>query len=133
MYIQYHNMSIRDTMQERREKYLCPIEATISLIGGKWKPIIIWRLKNRTIRFNQLMTELSYITPKMLTKQLRELEQDGLVEREMFTEIPPRVEYRLTPLSKSLLPVLEDMAGWGMEHLPDLIHCPKEEEKETDR
>ena len=116
-----------DYMQDKRAVYQCPVEATISLIGGKWKPIIIWRLKNRTIRFTQLMSELSYISPKMLTKQLRELEQDGMIDREIYPEIPPRVEYSLTPLSKSLLPVLEHMAGWGMENLRDRIQCPQEE------
>jgi len=95
----------------------CPVEATISLIAGKWKPIIIWRLRGRKVRFNQLQSELSGVSPKMLTKQLRELERDGLVARSVFPEIPPRVEYSLTPLSESLVPVLEAMGRWGAAHL----------------
>ena len=102
------------TEQERAE---CPIEATVSLIGGKWKTVILWKLKDKKLRFNQLMAEMPEISPKMLTKQLRELEQDGLVARKMFPEIPPRVEYGLTPKAVSLVPILVDMAKWGVANI----------------
>lgn len=104
-------------------RFVCPIEATLSLIEGKWKPLLIWRLKDRTMRFNQLASEMPKISPKMLTKQLRELEKDGLVERKMYPEIPPRVEYSLTDRAKSLMPVLESMGAWGAANLKDKLAC----------
>jgi DNA-binding HxlR family transcriptional regulator len=97
--------------------YQCPIEATVSLIGGKWKTVILWKLKDDKLRFNQLMSGMPEISPKMLTKQLREMERDGLVERKMYPEIPPRVEYRLTSVGTSLVPILVQMAQWGMANL----------------
>ena len=102
-------------------RFACPVEATISLIGGKWKPVIMWRLRERKVRFNRLMAEMPDISPKMLTKQLRELQRDGLVERTVYPEIPPRVEYELTPLARSLLPILVQMAEWGTAHLGDRL------------
>ncbi|MDD1772340.1 MAG: helix-turn-helix transcriptional regulator [Methanomassiliicoccales archaeon] len=111
----------------RDAKFICPVEATLSMIGGKWKSIILWRLNGRTIRFNQLMAELPMISPKMLTKQLRELEKDGLVSRTMYPEIPPRVEYSLTPLGMSIEPILCQLSQWGIEHLSikvDTGECP---------
>ena len=82
--------------------------------GGKWKTVILWNLKDGKVRFNKLMSDIPDISPKMLTKQLRELERDGIVERKMFPEIPPSVEYSLTPLAISLVPILSQMAQWGM-------------------
>ena len=99
------------------EQFVCPIEATVALIGGKWKTVILWNLKDGKVRFNKLMSEIPDISPKMLTKQLRELERDGIVERKMYPEIPPRVEYSLTPLAISLVPILSQMAQWGMANL----------------
>lgn len=108
-------------------EFICPIEATLSLIEGKWKPLLIWRLRDRTMRFNQLASEMSGISPKMLTKQLRELEHDGLIERKMFPEIPPRVEYSLSQKGRSLMPVLESMGAWGVNNMKDrLIPCNRE-------
>ncbi|MEI6796387.1 MAG: helix-turn-helix domain-containing protein [Methanomassiliicoccales archaeon] len=108
-------------------EFICPIEATLSLIEGKWKPLIIWRLREKTMRFNQLASEMAGISPKMLTKQLRELELDGLIERKMFPEIPPRVEYSLSPKGRSLMPVLESMGAWGIKNMPDrLAPCDRE-------
>lgn len=103
----------------RRGQFPCPVEATLSLIGGKWKTVIIWRLKGRTLRYNQLMSELARISPKMLTKQLRELEEDGLIGRTIYPEIPPRVEYYLTDKGKSLIPIIDAMCQWGIENLKD--------------
>lgn len=99
------------------ERPECPIEATVSLIGGKWKTVILWKLKDDKLRFNQLMAEMPAISPKMLTKQLRELELDGLVTRKIYPEIPPRVEYSLTPKADSLMPILVDMAKWGVANI----------------
>jgi DNA-binding HxlR family transcriptional regulator len=102
-------------------KFACPVEATVSLIEGKWKPIIIWRLKDTRMRFNQLMTEMPGISPKMLAKQLRSLERDELVERTMYPEIPPRVEYCLTAKGKSLIPILCQMGEWGLANLKERL------------
>jgi len=91
----------------------CPVSRTLKVIGGKWKPLIIYHLNGGDQRNGQLRRAIPEITQKMLTQQLRELEQDGLVEREVFPVVPPRVDYRLTNLGTSVLPVLEAMAAWG--------------------
>lgn len=91
----------------------CPVEAAISRIGGKWKALIILRLIVRTRRFNELQRSLPGCTQRMLTNQLRDLEADNLVRREAFAEIPPRVEYSLTPAGQALEPVLRAMCEWG--------------------
>lgn len=99
----------------------CPMEATLDLIGGKWKGVILFRLSERMHRFNELHREVCKITARSLTKQLRELERDGLVQRTVYAEVPPRVEYELTDLGWSLLPVLNALKDWGSDHaLPRL-------------
>lgn len=95
----------------------CPVEATISLIGGKYKSLIIWKLSGQTLRFSDLRRAVPQATPKMLTQQLRELERDGLVHREVFPVIPPRVEYSLTGFGGTIRPVLEAMYTWGTGYL----------------
>ncbi|CAK7070010.1 MAG: HTH-type transcriptional activator HxlR [Desulfovibrio sp.] len=95
----------------------CPVEATITLIGGKYKSLILWNLMRGTLRFSQLRKEVSAATPKMLTQQLRELEADGLVRRTVYPEVPPKVEYSLTDFGKSIRPVLEAMYEWGTGYL----------------
>lgn len=92
----------------------CPVEATLSLIGGKYKSLILWKLMGGTLRFSQLRRETPGATPKMLTRQLRELEVDGLIRREVFPVVPPRVEYSLTDFGRSIRPVLESMYAWGV-------------------
>jgi DNA-binding HxlR family transcriptional regulator len=95
-------------------EYHCSMELTLELIGGKWKPLIIWYLAENTMRFNELKRALPNITQKMLTQQLRGLERNGLVNRHIYTEIPPKVEYSLTSEGKSLLPILESLRQWGV-------------------
>ncbi len=95
----------------------CPVEATLDLIGGKYKALILWRLADGKLRFNQLRSQIKGVTPKMLTQQLRELESSRLVHREVFPIIPPKVEYSLTELGKSLLPILVAMRDWGAGYL----------------
>ena len=95
----------------------CPVEATITLIGGKYKSLILWKLVDGTLRFSQLRREVPGATPKMLTQQLRELESDGLIKRKVYPEVPPKVEYSLTDFGKSIRPVLEAMYGWGTGYL----------------
>lgn len=94
----------------------CPIEATLDLIDGKWKAIILFHLLDRTIRFNELRRRLSKITQRMLTRQLRELEAVGLIKRTVFAEVPLRVEYALTPHGRSLEPVIRALWTWGDAH-----------------
>lgn len=94
----------------------CPIESTLKVIGGKWKTLIIWHLSSETKRFSELKRELPLITQKMLTQQLRELEMDGVIHREVYPQVPPKVEYSLTDMGKSLEPVLSAMCEWGKEY-----------------
>ena len=94
----------------------CPVEATLALIGGKYKALILWRLSGGTLRFSQLQKHIP-ATARMLTLQLRELEQDGLVSRTVYPEVPPRVEYAMTDLGRSLMPILTAMRNWGAEYL----------------
>ncbi|HTO17472.1 MAG TPA: helix-turn-helix domain-containing protein [Edaphocola sp.] len=93
------------------------VEATLSVIGGKWKPIILYYLAPKTRRFGEIAVRIPRISRKVLTEQLRELERDKLVDRKYYKEIPPRVEYSLTELGRSLTPVFKEMAKWGDEHI----------------
>lgn len=99
-----------------KKEVFCPVEYTLSLIAGKWKVMIIYYLLQGTKRFNQLQRELSGITHRSLSKQLKEMEQDGLIVRTDHKEIPPRVEYSLSPLGKSLKSVLNSMHEWGEQN-----------------
>ena len=95
----------------------CPVEATLDLIGGKYKALILWHLAERKLRFSELKKAVSNATPKMLTQQLRELEASKLIHREVYPVIPPKVEYSLTQLGKSLMPILVEMRDWGAQYL----------------
>lgn len=95
---------------------ICPVETTLSLIGGKYKALILWHLSAGTLRFSQLQKAVT-ATPRMLTLQLRELENDGLISRTVYPEVPPRVEYAMTDLGRSLMPILSAMRNWGTEYL----------------
>lgn len=97
-------------------QYQCSMELTLDLIGGKWKSLILWYLGDNTLRFSELKKIIPQITPKMLTQQLRELEESGLVSRFIYTQIPPKVEYSLTPAGKSLIPILATMCQWGLSY-----------------
>ncbi len=99
------------------ENAICPVETTLSLIGGKYKALILWHLAEAKMRYSQLQRLIPKVTPKILTQQLRELESEGLVHREVFPIIPPKVEYSLTSLGKSLMPVLIAMRDWGTGYL----------------
>jgi DNA-binding HxlR family transcriptional regulator len=95
----------------------CPAEATLSVIGGRWKVPILWHLSAGTRRFFQLRDSLDGVTPKMLTQQLRELERDGVVARRVYAEVPPKVEYSLTDRGRSLRPVIDAMCQWGKKRV----------------
>jgi DNA-binding HxlR family transcriptional regulator len=91
----------------------CPAEATLDVIGGRWKVLILWHLLAGTKRFSELRRAMAGVTQKMLTQQLRELERDGVVHREVYAEVPPRVEYSLTDRGATLGPVVDAMCKWG--------------------
>ena len=91
----------------------CSVEATISLIDGKWKCVILFHLLDGTFRFNELRRIVPTVTQRMLTNQLRELEADGLIVRKVYPQVPPKVEYSLSPLGRSLEPVLQTLKTWG--------------------
>ena len=95
----------------------CPVEATLELIGGKYKALILWHLSQGILRFSELRQVIKGATPKMLTQQLRELEAHDLVHREVYPVIPPKVEYSLTETGRSLMPVLVAMRDWGADYL----------------
>jgi DNA-binding HxlR family transcriptional regulator len=94
-----------------------PVNITLKVIGGKWKPVILWYLKDETKRFNTLYKEISGITQKMLIQELRELESDGIIKRKVLPVIPPHVEYSITKYGKTIEPILISMAEWGNFHI----------------
>lgn len=99
------------------KKYYCNVELTLLVIGGKWKPIIVYHLGlDGVLRFSDLKRIMPNITQKMLTQQLRELESDGLVHRKVYAQVPPRVEYALTELGESVMPVIHSLCAWGSEY-----------------
>lgn len=91
----------------------CPITRTMGVVGGKWKPVIIFTLGEKRVRFGQLAHKVNLISRKVLTEQLKELEEDGILIREAFAELPPRVEYRLSEHGLALLPILEQLCQWN--------------------
>ena len=96
------------------KEYSCSMELSLAVIGGKWKPLILWHLRDvPTMRFSALRRAMPAITQKMLTQQLRELESDGLLTRTVFAEVPPRVEYALTDLGRGIIPILEALCRFG--------------------
>ncbi|MDR2586839.1 MAG: helix-turn-helix transcriptional regulator [Coriobacteriales bacterium] len=97
----------------------CPVDATIRLIGGKYKALILWHLVDKTLRFGQLQKLIPQATPKMLTQQLRELEADNLLVRTVYPVVPPKVEYTLTEFGLSLKPILNAMYQWGADYMGD--------------
>ena len=105
------------TYSKNGKTYHCPVEAALEVIGGKWKPLILWALGNNVMRFGELQKGLPGVNAKMLTKQLRELEEDGVITRTVFPEVPPRVEYAITDFGKTLIPILQALCNWGAHYL----------------
>ena len=101
----------------------CPVEACLEVIGGKWKGVILFHLLGGTKRFNELMRSMPKVTQRMLTRQLRELEADRIVDRKVYPEVPPRVEYSLTNFGRTLEPTLRMLQKWGTEHLGQIIQA----------
>ena len=104
-----YQVEIRDT------RFHCAMDVTMHFIGGKWKTVVLWYLRNKTMRFSELRKKIPDITEKMLSLQLKALEDDGIIRREVFPEVPLRVEYSLTDFGRSLIPVLEAIAKWGRD------------------
>jgi DNA-binding HxlR family transcriptional regulator len=105
-------------MKTKSKAYNCPVEAALDVMGGKWKPLILWWLSKRgTQRFGELRKLMPDITEKMLTHQLREMERDGIVERKIYAVVPPKVEYWLTDYGRSLKRSLNALSAWGEQHM----------------
>ncbi len=104
-------------MADLQKKTGCPVSAMLEIIGGKWKPSILYYLTSGTRRFGEIAVRIPTVSRKVLTEQLKELEKDGLIVRKQYKEIPPRVEYSLAELGKSLSSVLNEMAVWGKNHV----------------
>ena len=105
------------TYTKNGKTYHCTVEATLDVIGGKWKPLILWHLGDNVMRFGELQRALPGVNGKMLTKQLRELEEDGVIRRKVYPEVPPRVEYAITEFGKTLIPILQALCTWGALYL----------------
>lgn len=122
-------------MRKQRHKIYacCPLEAALDVMGGKWKATVLFRLMENTYLFNELRRLLPNITQRMLTTQLRDLESDGLVSRKVYAEIPPKVEYSLTPLGRTLKPVMNELYHWGEKFKKRVSSpTPKASEKKKD-
>ena len=102
----------------------CPVSATLQLIGGKYKALLLWHLSSGVLRFNELRRLVPEATPKMLTQQLRELERDSLITRTVYPVVPPKVEYALTERGRSLFPILQAMYVWGSSLMKENGQCP---------
>jgi len=107
---------LMDKSSSKRE-YGCPVEAAIDIIGGKWKPVILWHIKDKPMRFTEIRSNLPSVTQGVLTRQLRELEDDKIVNRQVFAEVPPRVEYSLTTFGETFIPILDNLCEWGKTYL----------------
>lgn len=108
-------------MATKLSRTACPVEATLSLISDKWKVLILRDLLTGTKRFGELKKSIGTISQKVLTSNLRAMEEDGLITREVFAEVPPRVEYTLTERGRSLRPVIDAMRAWGEAHMREFI------------
>lgn len=107
-------MPARFVFKER--EYGCPVELTLGAVQGKWKVLILWNLRDATLRYSELKRRLPKVTHKMLSQQLRELEADGLIRRTVYPVVPPKTEYSLREEGRSLLPVLRAMQEWGLRY-----------------
>jgi DNA-binding HxlR family transcriptional regulator len=101
------------TFEFRGKYYNNPVELSLDIIGGKWKMPILWRLKDRSWRYGELKKNIGKITHKMLAEQLKELEQDGLIKRKVYASVPPKVEYSLSEIGFSVIPIIEGLRAWG--------------------
>ena len=131
--------TVNSTDADRRQRHDtydcsngCPVEAALELIGGKWKGLALYHLMGSTIRFNELKRQMGDVTQRMLTKQLRELEADGLVMRKVFPVVPPKVEYSLTEKGESLRPIIMALKEWGAENALPVRKKPNDQTRSLD-
>lgn len=114
----------------RGKLYNNPVELALEIIGGKWKMPILWRLKEKPWRYGELKKSLGQITHKMLTEQLRELERDGLLHREVYQVVPPKVEYSLTAKGETTIPIIESLREWGAAFRDEKLEAPRKNTKQ---
>ena len=111
-------------MNRVRFKYSdCPMQRSMAVLGTKWKPIVLWVLRERKARFGQIAATIGLVSRKVLTDTLREMEQDGLIVRKEYKELPPRVEYSLTKKGAALLPILRQIVNWDLRFREDAVGC----------
>lgn len=110
----------------------CPLTDLVGMIGGRWKVLALWRLRDGPLRFTELRRQLAGVTQKMLTQQLRQLESDGLISRKIYPQVPPKVEYRLTGTGEKLCTLLVTLADWATRHMPKL-EAGRRRKQQTDR
>ena len=110
------SISLSHAVEETCQHWGCPMSTALNVVGGKWKGLILYHLHTGTKRFNELLRLMPDITQRMLTRQLRELEKHGIIERKIYPQIPPKVEYSLSNLGLTLLPVIEALADWGLAY-----------------
>lgn len=116
-------------MKEQKKEYKCPLEATMDLIGGKYKGIILGFLINKTLRYNELQKLIPQATPKMLIQQLKELERDKIIIRKLYPVVPPKTEYSLSKRGETLIPIIIQLNKWGINYLKEEnIPCAYKEE-----
>jgi len=108
---------MNELQRKRARRYRCPVEATLDVIGGKWKAVILFWLRDEVCRFGELRRKIPDISERMLTQHLRELEEDGIVQRKVYAVVPPKVEYSLTAYGRTLRPITEMLCAWGKKHL----------------
>lgn len=114
---------------EAHPNFDCPVQVTLHVIGGRWKPLLLFHLwEGGTLRFNEFRRLLPGLTLQSLTSALRELEADGIVHREVYAQVPPKVEYSLTERGRTLRPILKAMCEWGADFGPTLLRTPAEPE-----
>ncbi|MDN4600863.1 helix-turn-helix domain-containing protein [Paenibacillus sp. F6_3S_P_1C] len=111
----------KKTIDECPTPYGCAVEVTLSVIGGKWKGAILYHLFSGSLRFNEIRKLFPDITQRMLTLQLRELESSGIVHREIYPQVPPKVEYSLTPFGETLQPIIYSMRDWGEQYTNEVL------------
>ncbi len=105
--------------RKNKTEYHCPLEATMNIIGGKYKGIIIGHLINKTLRYSELQKLISQATPKMLIQQLKELEADGIIVRKLYPVVPPKTEYSLSERGKTLIPIILELNNWGIYYIKE--------------
>jgi DNA-binding HxlR family transcriptional regulator len=116
---------VRDKISQRNASTDCGVEVALEIIGGKWKGVVLYHLANGLKRFNEIGRLLPQVSQRMLTRQLRELENDGLIQRRIYAEVPPKVEYSLTAKGESLIPIVMALKTWGEEQLRQRGGTPK--------